>query len=510
MNHYFANPIYGGQDPFVCKGPDGLYYTVAEEPQSRQLAVFCSNRLTERGEKHIVFTAPDKGPSSHDLWAPELWFLRGKWYLYYAGASQEGQEHWDTHRMYVLEAEGPLGPYGPPVALELGDRMSIDGTVLELPDGSLYLAYMGRLPEYNALFLAPMDSPSHISGDPVMISKPDFPWEGDINEGPFPIIRDGKVRLLFAANAAHLPDYCLGLLTCRDPGRILDPESWVKEPEPVLTRWGQIIGPGHACMVKSPDNTEDWLVYHNKFTREETLPEGWNRVANLLRVSWDQEGRPVFEKPHAPGEPVPAPSGEIPPPAGERVNLDFTKDCGRLAEYGYSRAQTFFTESEGYRIDGTKWPDFGDKALIREAVWSDFTAVLAFRRLAGKGECGLLFRVSLPAAGKTRWRGYGLLAGENELSLVRCDGNRITALAKAPLPGKKRMLTLSVTALGEKLTVSSGGNILLEAEDGKYAQGACGVAAFDSQGLFSSLIVEPALAHVEFGAYAFTQSVSIS
>ena len=44
------------------------------------------------------------------------------------------------------------------------------------------------------------------------------------------------------------------------------------------------------------------------------------------------------------------------------MNLDFTKDCGRLAEYGYSRSQTFFTESEGYRIDGTKWPDFGDKA----------------------------------------------------------------------------------------------------------------------------------------------------
>ena len=70
-------------------------------------------------------------------------------------------------------------------------------------------------------------------------------------------------------------------------------------------------------MVKSPDNTEDWLVYHNKFTREETLPEGWNRVANLLRVSWDQEGRPVFEKPHAPGEPVPAPSGEFRPRRGK-------------------------------------------------------------------------------------------------------------------------------------------------------------------------------------------------
>ena len=113
----------------------------------------------------------------------------------------------------VLEAEGPLGPYGPPVALELGDRMSIDGTVLELPDGSLYLAYMGRLPEYNALFLAPMDSPSHISGEPVMISKPDFPGKETSTRGRF-YYQDGKVRLLFAANAAHLPDYCLGLLTC--------------------------------------------------------------------------------------------------------------------------------------------------------------------------------------------------------------------------------------------------------------------------------------------------------
>lgn len=144
MNLQFSNPIYAGQDPFVCKGPDGRYYGVAESPDSRQIEVFGSDSLTDRGIRRIAFTAFDSGKCSADLWAPEIWYLRGKWYIYFAGAEGAGMPWWDTHRMFVLEADEPLGPYRFCGELELGEHMSIDGTVMELPDGRLIFIYMRK------------------------------------------------------------------------------------------------------------------------------------------------------------------------------------------------------------------------------------------------------------------------------------------------------------------------------------------------------------------------------
>lgn len=310
MNLQFSNPIYAGQDPFVCKGPDGRYYGVAESPDSRQIEVFGSDSLTDRGIRRIAFTAFDSGKCSADLWAPEIWYLRGKWYIYFAGAEGAGMPWWDTHRMFVLEADEPLGPYRFCGELELGEHMSIDGTVMELPDGRLIFIYMRKYEGENTLFMAPMSSPTKISGQPVLLSKPDHPWEADINEGAFPIVRNGKVSVLYAANAAHLPQYCLALLHCTDPENILDRSVWVKEESPILTAQKDIIGPGHACIVPSPDGSEDWLLFHSKFDDNDTLPGGWNRVINLHKLTWDEKDRPTFAPLKARGEKMPVPSGE--------------------------------------------------------------------------------------------------------------------------------------------------------------------------------------------------------
>ena len=102
---------------------------------------------------------------------------------------------------------------------------------------------------------------------------------------------------------------------------------------------------------------------------------------------------------------MPAPSGEIPPRRG-KGEPGFHQGLRQAGGIRIFPVPNLFTESEGYRIDGTKWPDFGDKALIREAVWSDFTAVLAFRRLSGKRRMRALFgfpfpRREKPAGGAT-------------------------------------------------------------------------------------------------------------
>lgn len=446
----FANPIYGGQDPFVCKGPDGRYYGVAESVDSRQIEVFCSDRLTDRGIRRVAYEAAKSGSSSADLWAPEIWYLRGKWYIYYAGASAPGMRNWDTHRMYVLEAEEPMGPYRFAGQLELGDYMSIDGTVMELPDGRLIFIYMRKSENMNTLYMAPMSSPTKICAEPVMLTKPEYPWEADITEGPFPIVRNGKVSLMYAANAAHLPEYCLGLLHCTDPENILDPNVWVKEPEPILVGREDVIGPGHACIVSSPDGTEDWLLFHSKFDYDCTLPGGWNRVINLLRVQWDQRGRPTFAPLSARGEALAVPSGEKPAARGGNICLELGAAADSLIEYGYYREKTIFYESEGLRIKGSACPAYGDKVMIRDAVWQDFEAECVMEPI--NGEIGFLFRIALPATGAYLWRGCGVYFQNDKWRMVYCDGKELSVLVEGVLTGCGKR-KLKVKAVGKCVAI---------------------------------------------------------
>lgn len=493
MAHVFANPIYGGQDPFVCRGDDA-YYGVAETAGAGAIEVYRTERLTRRGSSRVVYRAQESGESSAELWAPEIWRFGGKWYVYYAGASNPGQKYWNTHRTFVLEADEPFGPYRPPVKLELKvngkEQMAIDASVLQLAEDRYVIFYMGRDEErrLNCLYMAGMDSPTHVCTQPVLLSQPELPWEGDINEGPFPIYRNGRVSLLYAANAAHLPDYCLGLLVCGDVDDILDPASWTKLDEPLLTRSGAVIGPGHACIVPSPDGTEDWLVYHSKFDHDYTLPGGWNRVVNLLRLRWKDDVIPVFDKPHQPGEPVPAPSGEPDYVPGE--DTDIRLSCRSLEQfdaYTYSRGRSVWATGDSIRIDGRVWPEFGDKLILAEKVYGDCRIELSFASLSPEGEAGLLFGVTLPGAGRCRWRGYGLFADRpGHVRLICCDGKKISILRDAQAAGGGGW-KLSVKVSGSSITAYCGEEPLFGYDVKSAVKGQIGIGTLGGDAAFTKL-----------------------
>ena len=486
MNLQFSNPIYAGQDPFVCKGPDGRYYGVAESPDSRQIEVFGSDSLTDRGIRRIAFTAFDSGKCSADLWAPEIWYLRGKWYIYFAGAEGAGMPWWDTHRMFVLEADEPLGPYRFCGELELGEHMSIDGTVMELPDGRLIFIYMRKYEGENTLFMAPMSSPTKISGQPVLLSKPDHPWEADINEGAFPIVRNGKVSVLYAANAAHLPQYCLALLHCTDPENILDRSVWVKEESPILTAQKDIIGPGHACIVPSPDGSEDWLLFHSKFDDNDTLPGGWNRVINLHKLTWDEKDRPTFAPLKARGEKMPVPSGEKPLEAGTALEINPGQAADLWQEFAYYRCHTVFYEDHGLYLKGTAAPDYGDKVLLRN-IWQDFR--LECRILPGTGESGLLLRIDNPASGRYLWEGIGVMLSPDSWRVVSCDGKALAELASGSLPtaGEQR---LRLFAHGDRLSLWACDTQLCALQI-PNVPGRIGFGTLGGDGRFSHLRIDP-------------------
>ena len=86
------------------------------------------------------------------------------------------------------------------------------------------------------LYIAKMDTPWSITGDPVLLTRPEFRWERIghwVNEGPAVLIRNGRVFLSFSASATD-HNYCLGLLTADEDADLLDAAAWSKSPEPVF------------------------------------------------------------------------------------------------------------------------------------------------------------------------------------------------------------------------------------------------------------------------------------
>ena len=137
------NPIKPrGQDPSVVY-KDGFYYLVQSESGDKELYVYKSPTLTglASGTRVRVWSGPASGPECCELWAPELQFIQGKWYIYYA--ADDGNNA--NHRMYALESTGsdPQGSYFSRGKIAAPtDRWAIDGAVLE-HGGALYFLWVG-------------------------------------------------------------------------------------------------------------------------------------------------------------------------------------------------------------------------------------------------------------------------------------------------------------------------------------------------------------------------------
>ena len=90
-------------DPFVCK-KDGWYYFTASIPSYDCIALRRSKTLDglKDAEEVVVWKKHESGIMSKHIWAPELHYLFGKWYIYFAAG--EAENIWNI-RPYVLECQ---------------------------------------------------------------------------------------------------------------------------------------------------------------------------------------------------------------------------------------------------------------------------------------------------------------------------------------------------------------------------------------------------------------------
>ena len=125
--------------------------------------------------------------------------------------------------------------------------------------------------------------------------------------------QDGRIFIAYSASASWTDDYAIGMLTFAG-GNILCADAWTKARTPILAKCPevQVFGPGHNSFVKSPDGSEDWIVYHAIGAEG----GGWaGRSVRAQRCGWSVDGHVQVGAPVGPGIPIEEPSGSPAAPA---------------------------------------------------------------------------------------------------------------------------------------------------------------------------------------------------
>lgn len=319
-NKTFSNPIMpDGADPWVLKAENGKYYMTVTMGDC--IVLWCSDTLTGLGqaESKKIWIPESPGPYSYHLWAPELHYIEERWYIYYTANDGGGD---DTRRVCVLQLEGddPMSGEWKFKGAVNTEYAGLDGTVLP-HKGELYFFYSGygHFPDYgSAIYAARMSNPWTLTGPNVLITAPTEPWEKQggmaINEGPIFLRRNGMIFLVFSASATWSDEYSLGMTMIPDSADLLNTRAWIKHEGPVFAKnpESRVYAPGHNSFTVSPDESEDWIVYHaySYSEHEQSRSEGTRRSTRIQKFGWKEDGMPDFGVPVGVQTLIPLPSGE--------------------------------------------------------------------------------------------------------------------------------------------------------------------------------------------------------
>ncbi len=324
----FTNPLLSsGADPWAIFHEGNYYYIKSE---ASQIILMKTPDITdlEHAKKQTIWTPPAGTDHSKNVWAPEIHHIDDNWYVYVAADDGDNR----NHRMFVLENTAPdpfTGSFDMKARIKTDaeDNWAIDGSVFEHQD-TLYFVWSGwEKPkvdvETQRIYIARMSNPWTISSDRVQLSKPELPWERNwdypdawtpespvyVNEGPQMLKHGDKLHIIYSASGCWTPYYTLGRLTTDKNSNLLDPKSWTKSPEPVFQQSPEngVYGTGHNSFFKSPDGTEDWILYHANDNPADGCSD--KRSPRAQQIRWTAEGMPDFGVPVPTSQPLKKPSG---------------------------------------------------------------------------------------------------------------------------------------------------------------------------------------------------------
>lgn len=305
-----------GPDPFVTS-KEGYYYFT--RTLGSRIDLWRSRTLSgiDLGERKTVYIP---SPGLKEIWAPELHFIAGKWYLYFTANTGCGDS---CRGIYVLENENdnPLEGEWVNKGKVNTKYAGLDGTVFE-HNGEHYFIYAAygnwSGAHGSSLSIAKMLNPWTLTGEETILTHPEYSWEKQgmhVNEGAVIIKNQDKVHLVYSASACWVDGYSLGVLTTTNNKDVLVKDNWHKSTEPIFrsSATNGVFGPGHNFFVKTKDGKEDWIIFHgNNYPGQGC----GHRPSRLQKVNFDETGNLIL------GEPL---KGELTVPSGDyRIDLIHT------------------------------------------------------------------------------------------------------------------------------------------------------------------------------------------
>jgi len=254
----------------ACILPDAAsqtYYLVASARGAGVRAYTSKDLVTWQGPQIIFSAPPGLWPDAHitAVWAPELHFYRGKYYLFLTfNTPDQFAEQWRNwlprvkRGSQVLVGDTPLGPFKalqnhstPPA-----DMMTLDGT-LWVEDGVPYMVFCHEWVQIKdgTIECIPLkEDLSEAVGEPVRLfdgsdaawSKKSPEYGCHVTDGPY-LYKSKSGKLLMVWSSAGEKGYTTGV-AISDSGKVKGP--WRQQAEPLFADDG-----GHAMIFRRFDGT---------------------------------------------------------------------------------------------------------------------------------------------------------------------------------------------------------------------------------------------------------------
>ncbi len=304
------NPIAMFADPSVYYYEGWYYYTYSKDYAGKPgLWLTRATNIADLGntEPMMVWSAAQAGSNMKSLWAPQIYFLDGKWYIY-ATCSEEGTSEASRRYPFVwvgkgalpldgYDLHGKIDNYDTAVHSYLSPRIIEHGGVRYLVCGGFFRSEdkVAGVRHYQRLFIGELASPTKFKTGMTVIAQPTQSWEGtgkvQILEGPFPIYAPGgTLYIAYAAGETSGNEYCTGLLkfTGTEKDSLTDRSKWQKLNDTLqfMDYDNKVYSPGAMVFVKDPAGETLWGVFHVKH-----YPNvGYNhRILYAMPVTFDGE-----------------------------------------------------------------------------------------------------------------------------------------------------------------------------------------------------------------------------
>lgn len=308
-NSYYTNNLCDGTaDPFILQH-NGIYYLYCTG--GSQYHVRKSTDLIHWTKQDTpILKLSDTGWAKQKGWAPEMYEYNGKFYFIFSAMGEQ------YHSIDIAVCDTPDGKfktlnYGKPFFSP--DFSVIDASLFFDDDGRIYF-YFSKDCSTNVVNgkktsqtwgVELKSDLSGMIGEPILISTPEYDWElksGNTlwNEGPVVFKENGTYYLLYSANYYVSEHYSVGYATSDNPLRFFDK---TKDSRILSGNGDTVTGPGHCNILRSPDGTEIYVVYH-----VHTVPPNTDKGRSLAidKLIIREDGTLAVDGPSEVRRPVPS------------------------------------------------------------------------------------------------------------------------------------------------------------------------------------------------------------